>query len=271
MRIYLTNAGSVTLLEPTDFRRLDVLVDPQPAEQLERVIARLGSREDEGHVRLSPSVLRFISGHAGEAEWEKGFAAMMAYAAKAGWVDAQGNVRAHLTHCEADQVVSQDEFKAAMRSLPAGVSAITTGAGDDVAGMIVSSLTSISADPPLVGFFVNVTSSMAAPLLANGRFVANILSDEHSAVMSAFLGEQQGPDRFKRGNWIQGRLGLPVLADALASIECDIVNTEVLGTHRMIVGKIRQAHVNSANPMVHFNSCTHRLQGCEPIKEKKAA
>lgn len=259
MRIYLTNAGAVTLLEPLDFKRLDVLVDPQPAEQLERLIARIGQREGDEHLRLSPAVLRFISGHAGEPDWENGFAAMISYASQAGWVDAQGNVRAHLTPNENQAVVSEDEFKAAMRSLPAGVSAITTGIGEAVGGMIVSSLTSISAEPPLVGFFVNVTCSMAAPLLENGRFVANILSDTHGTVMSAFLTEKQGPDRFKRGQWVEGQHG-PVLADALSSIECDIVNTEVLGTHRMIVGKIRKSSVHAANPMVHFNSGTHRLE-----------
>lgn len=271
MRIYLTNSGAVTLLDPMNFRQLDVLVDPQPAAQLERSIARIGRRDGEQHIRLSPAVIRFISGHAGEAAWEESFAAMLAYAAKAGWVNEHNEVRAHITINSAEEVVSQDVFKAAMRSLPAGVSAITTGSGDTAQGMIVSSLTSICADPPLIGFFVNVSSSMATPLLENGRFVANILSDEHSPVMSAFLTEKQGPDRFKWGNWFTNQHGLPVLSDALSSIECDIVNTEIMGTHRMIVGKIRKASIKNANPMVHFNACTHRLECVTSEKEKSAA
>ncbi len=260
MRIHLTNVGAVTMLEPNNFRRFDVLVDPQPDEQLNRTIARIGKRDGEGHVWLSPSVMRFISGHAGEPTWEANFAEMLTYAEQYGWIDAQGDVRAHITYGSDDKVVSQDQFKAAMRALPAGVSAITTGSGETVAGMIVSSLTSISAEPPIVGFFVHENSSMMEPLLSSGRFVANILGSCHTSLMSSFLSENQGRDRFKHGAWADGESGLPVLSDALASIECDIVNTTVLGTHRLFVGKIRNATVHETDPMIHFKSCTHRLE-----------
>ena len=80
MRIHLSNVGTVILNEPADFRRLDVLVDPQSSEMLEQSIKRLGSREDAQHIRVSPSVLRFLSGLGGQAEWEAGFAHMLAYA-----------------------------------------------------------------------------------------------------------------------------------------------------------------------------------------------
>ena len=80
MRIHLSNAGAVRLNDPADFRRLDVLVDPQSSDMLERAIQRLGCREDAQHIRVSPSVLRFLSGLGGQPEWEAGFAHMLAYA-----------------------------------------------------------------------------------------------------------------------------------------------------------------------------------------------
>ncbi|GAA4416147.1 hypothetical protein GCM10011450_11560 [Advenella faeciporci] len=260
MRIHLTNAGAITVIEASNFRQLDVLIDPQSSEKLEQAIAKIGSRDGENHIRLSPAVLRFLSCKAGEAQWEAGFTAMIEYAAKAGWVDEKGNVRAHIVRNESDEVVSQVEFKAAMRALPAGVSAVTTGSGDEVAGLIVSSLTSISAEPPLVGFFINESASIVPALLANGRFVANVLGEEHREVMSAFLCEKQGRARFSKGNWGSGLHAQPVLNDALASVECDIVNTQALGTHRMIVGKIRRSASRHASPMVNFNAGMHRLE-----------
>ena len=255
MRIHLTNTGAITVLEASNFRQLDVLIDPQPSEKLEQAISKIGSRDGEEHIRLSPAVLRFLSCKAGDEAWEAGFAAMLAYAAKAGWVDEQGNVRAHIVRNE-----NEVEFKAAMRALPAGVSAVTTGRGEEVAGLIISSLTSISAEPPLVGFFINESSSIVPALLANGRFVANVLGEEHQEVMSTFLCEKQGRARFSKGNWGSGLHELPVLNDALASVECDIVNTQALGTHRMIVGKIRRATSRQASPMVNFNAGMHRLE-----------
>ena len=87
---------------------------------------------------IAPAVLRFLSfHHAGEALWEAGFARMLAYAAKAGWVDEQGAVRTHITPND-EEVVTVDEFRTAMRALPAGISVITTGTGEAASGIVVS-------------------------------------------------------------------------------------------------------------------------------------
>ena len=259
MRIHLSNAGAVRLNDPADFRRLDVLVDPQSCDMLERSIQRLGRREDDQHIRVSPSVLRFLSGQGGQSEWETGFANMLAYARRQGWIDEGGDVRVHLVQESDDVVVSAADFKAAMRALPAGICAVTTGQDDEVAGMIVSSFTSVSAEPPMVGFFAHQASSFTEPLLRSGGFVANVLGEEHHAVMSQFLNAPQGPARFGSGTWSQGTSRMPVLSDALASLECDIVWTQTLGTHHLIVGKVRKTTCSPATPMIHFNAATHRL------------
>ena len=60
-------------------------------------------------------------------------------------------------------------------------------------------------------------------------------------------------NRIKCVNW------LTVLSDALASMECDIVCTHTLGTHKLVVGKIRKSSCNSASPVVNFNASTHKL------------
>jgi flavin reductase (DIM6/NTAB) family NADH-FMN oxidoreductase RutF len=259
MRIHLSNAGAVRLSDPSDFCRLDVLVDPQTSEMLERSIQQLGRREDDQHIRVSPSVLRFLSGLGGQADWEAGFARMLAYAQQHGWIDDLGDVRVHMVQESQDLVVSAADFKAAMRALPAGICAVTTGQGEEVAGMIVSSLTSVSAEPPMVGFFAHQGSSFAAPLLRSGGFVANVLGEEHHAVMSQFLSEPQGPGRFSSGAWEHGAQCMPVLSDAQASLECDIVWTQTLGTHQLIVGKVRKTTCSQATPMVHYNAATHRI------------
>lgn len=130
MRVHLTNAGTITLCDPTVFNKLDVLVDPQSPERLEQAIARIGSRDGADHVRLPPSVLRFLSSHAGNAEWEAKFDAMIGYAASKGWLDEQGRVRAHLTFGEADEAVSKPPLKSARHSLPADINAETSGGGE---------------------------------------------------------------------------------------------------------------------------------------------
>jgi len=259
MQLHLTQAGAITLRDPLVFTQLEVRVDPQDADQLERALARIGRREGPQHVWLAPAVLRFLSGHAGLSSWESGFAAMLDFARRKGWLSEAGELRAHLNFLPANEVVSVQDFKAAMRALPAGIAAITTGCGESAAGMIVSSLTSVSADPPLVGFFVHRDSSLYGPLQQSGRFVANVLGEAHARIISSFLGEPQGRARFQTGSWAESDLRQPVLQDALASLECDVVCTQALGTHHLVVGKIRKASRGEANPVVHFNAATHSL------------
>jgi hypothetical protein len=38
-----------------------------------------------------------------------------------------------------------------------------------------------------------------------------------------------------------------------------VVCTQALGTHHLVVGKIRKASRGEANPVVHFNAATHSL------------
>ena len=116
MRVHLTNAGAITLDEPSVFNRLDVLVDPQSPERLEQAIARIGSRDGADHLRLSPSVLRFLSSDAGSAEWDAKFDAMISNAASKGWLDEQGRVRAHLTFGESREAVSASDVKSTVIS-----------------------------------------------------------------------------------------------------------------------------------------------------------
>lgn len=106
MRVHLTRAGAITLIEPTVFDRLDVLVDSQDDQQLERAIGRIGSRDGADHVWLVPSVLRFLSAEAGSSDWDARFAGMVSYAGSRGWLDGQGRLRAHLTHATPDEAAT---------------------------------------------------------------------------------------------------------------------------------------------------------------------
>ncbi|WP_028605706.1 flavin reductase family protein [Ottowia thiooxydans] len=261
MRVHLTNSGNVVLREALDADRLDVLIDKQSEQRLTRTIAKIGRREDEHHLLLAPAVVRFVSGLAGDPAWEAGFEKVLSKAVLAGQLTAEGYLRVRFDMRIATEEVTIDEFRAAMRSLPGGISIVTTGAGEEASGIVVSSLTSISAEPPLICFFINQESSCYPTLVKSGYFAANVLGQGHSDVMDAFLRRPQGRERFTVGRWREGHERVLVLEDALASMECDTVFTQQIGTHRMVVGKIRRTRCESSVPLVHFNSHTHLLAG----------
>jgi flavin reductase (DIM6/NTAB) family NADH-FMN oxidoreductase RutF len=264
MRLHLISSGNVVLRDPWNFRQLDILVDPQDERRLARSLARIGRREDQEHVRVAPALLRFLSGFAGDSSWETCFENMIDSARASGWIDELGEIRAHLTTNSEVRQVSASEFKAAMRMLPAGISAITTGTGDTMNGVLVSSLTSISADPPLVGFFLHQDSSCYAVLVETQSFVANILGEQHGEVMACFTEQPQGPRRFSAGHWFSGLNALPVLSNAVASLECEITFTQLIGTHWIVVGRIIQSTARDAPAVVHYRASTHRLEKAIP-------
>ena len=110
MRVHLSNCGSISLMDAHNFRALDVLIEPQPEPQLAQALTRIGTRDGDSHVWLFPQVLRFLAGQAADSAWDTGFAAMLAYAQQHGWVNGQGQVRAHITLAAEDQVVSVADF-----------------------------------------------------------------------------------------------------------------------------------------------------------------
>ena len=60
---------------------------------------------------------------------------------------------------EAEPRISAEQFRFAFRSHPAGVAVVTADAGDGPVAMTVSSVASISIDPPTLMFSASAISS----------------------------------------------------------------------------------------------------------------
>ena len=62
-----------------------------------------------------------------------------------------------------------------------------------------------------------------------------------------------GADRFAGGEWKPGRGGVPLLADALASFECEILAEHPAGDHWIVVGRVDDVRISPLNdPLVFF-------------------
>src|SRR5437588_10723566 len=97
-----------------------------------------------------------------------------------------------------DRGVSSADFRSGMRHLAGGVSVITVGRGRDISGMTVTSVSSLSVDPPSLIVGINRSSS-SWPLLKNyGFFGVNMLSADQLDVAERFTGKAglKGADRF---------------------------------------------------------------------------
>jgi flavin reductase (DIM6/NTAB) family NADH-FMN oxidoreductase RutF len=118
-----------------------------------------------------------------------------------------------------DTGFSPDDFKGAMRHLVGGVSVITAGRSEDITGMTVTSVSSLSVDPPSLVVSGNRASSTWPLLKRDGFFGVNILNSDQIDIAEQFSGKNglKGCERFVGAEWVTRASSAPLLVGALYS------------------------------------------------------
>ncbi|MDB5554778.1 MAG: flavin reductase [Rhizobium sp.] len=129
--------------------------------------------------------------------------------------------------------------KGAMRSLAGGISVITAGIGDDRTGATVTTATALSMDPPTMIVNINKSSSSWPVIERHRHFCVNILSTDQQMIAEKFagFGGVKGIARYDGAEWITLASGAPVLADALAAIDCEVEEVIERHSHAIIIGR----------------------------------
>jgi flavin reductase (DIM6/NTAB) family NADH-FMN oxidoreductase RutF len=158
-------------------------------------------------------------------------------------------------------VVAVDDFRNAMRVTASGVAVVTTDGEAGRAGVTVSSLCSLSMEPPSVVFSVHRDNRGLAQILSNGVFVANVLSDMQERVASSFAGliPELRDNRFLAGSWSELLTGAPALDDALCNFDCRVASVFDFGSHRIIAGEVLNVRKQTARPLIFSDRTFRRL------------
>src|SRR3984957_3777936 len=136
--------------------------------------------------------------------------------------------------------VASDDFRGAMRHLTGGVSVITAGRGTEISGMTVTSVTSLSVDPPTLIVSVNREASSWPLLKRHGFFGVNILAADQIEVAERFAGKGglKGADRFAGAQWTTRVSGVPLLLGALSAIDCAVEEIIERHSHALVIGRV---------------------------------
>ncbi|TYL55468.1 flavin reductase [Nocardioides sp. BGMRC 2183] len=143
-------------------------------------------------------------------------------------------------------------FRDVLGRFPTGV-AIVTALDEHGApvGMAVGSFGSVSLDPPLVEFMPARTSSTYPTIARTGRFCVSILAADQEDVCRA-MASKTG-EKFAGIDWHPAPSGAPIIAGALAWIDCTTVQEHEAGDHLIVIGRVDQlAELRSASPLVFF-------------------
>ncbi|GAA1756783.1 flavin reductase family protein [Luedemannella helvata] len=151
-----------------------------------------------------------------------------------------------------------EDLRRILGLFPTGVAIITTVADAGPAGLVVNSFTSVSLEPPLVGFFP-ARSSRTWPLIrAAGAFCVNILAADQEPLARVFA--RPGADRFHGVTWRPApHTGAPVLDGVLGWIDCTLYDVVATGDHDLALGRVQAAAGGVfAEPLV-FHRSRYRL------------
>ena len=142
--------------------------------------------------------------------------------------------------------VTASDFRNAMRQLTGGVSVVTAGRGRDISGMTVTSVSSLSVDPPALIVSINRESSSWPLVKRYGFFGVNILTSDQLDIAERFTGKGglKGVDRFAGARWLTRASGVPLLADALAAIDCEVEDIIERHSHAIIIGRVLDVTVS---------------------------
>lgn len=152
------------------------------------------------------------------------------------------------------------EFRRVLGHFATGVTIVTTSDRDArPTGLTASAFSSVSLDPPLVLVCVDHKSQSHGPLVDGGRFAVNILSTDQEALSRKFATTRL--DKFDGVAYRLSALGLPVLTDALAHLECVTVSTHVEGDHTILVGRVEEGSARAGEPLLFFCGQYGRLHG----------
>jgi 3-hydroxy-9,10-secoandrosta-1,3,5(10)-triene-9,17-dione monooxygenase reductase component len=133
------------------------------------------------------------------------------------------------------------DYRRVLGNYPTGVAAITSVDADGAPlVMVVGTFTSVSLDPPLVGFLPTRTSASWLAIAATGKFAVNVLGSDQAALCGQLAGRG---DKFAGVDYTLSDDGLPLLAGALITIEADISATLEAGDHDFVLGAVRALNV----------------------------
>ena len=165
-----------------------------------------------------------------------------------------------------------DALRTVLRRFATGVAVVTTWDGDRPWGTPVNAFSSVSLRPPLVLVAFDRGRRIVSALRRTGRYAVNVLGEGHRALSDCFAGAP-GPlaapirsgDGISSGDgigsgdderaqlcgaeWRRGVTGLPVLVEAIASLECTVVDVHPAGDHDLYLARVDAAAAIGEAPM----------------------
>lgn len=158
-----------------------------------------------------------------------------------------------------------ESYRDALRHFASGVTIVSVAAGGERHGLTVSAFASVSPDPPLVAVCIDHRHTAFTLLEQPGAvFAVNVLGEDQRELSDRFAWVKD-EDRFLEGAWTTAHTGAPVLADALAWLDCEIEHRHPAGSHTVYIGRVVDIAVPRPDqlPLLYWNRGYRRVHDPE--------
>lgn len=142
-------------------------------------------------------------------------------------------------------------FKDAFRLHPAGVALVAGNTVEGPVGLTLSSIASVSADPPVLSFSVTRATGSAGGILSAGTFVVHFLTSDQAQLAMDFA--RTGSPRFtEEQGWSTLSTGEPYLPNASMALRCTIRETLPVGPSVLILANVLDTHQGTpSDPLIY--------------------
>jgi flavin reductase len=161
--------------------------------------------------------------------------------------------------------VDRGAFLAAMRKAVMTVGIVATDGPGGRCGLTVSSLSSLTLDPPAMLVCISRCSPLLSAVARNRSFCINLLGEGDEQVSDVFAGRHPAAnaDRFAHAGWTTLVTGSPALLSAAASLDCRTAAQYRFGSHVLLIGKVVGVQINEARVLLYHDRQYCRLgEGC---------
>ena len=135
----------------------------------------------------------------------------------------------------------QDNFRLAMRRYIYSVSIMSNkDKANNPNAITVSSVTSISMDPPSLLICINKSSRIHDSIELGSKFCINLLNNDQEDLSNICSDEDMYDQRFKDKNWNLD--DIPFLNNAQANIFCKVDKLTSYHTHTIVIGLVEDAN-----------------------------
>ncbi len=134
--------------------------------------------------------------------------------------------------------------KQALLMIPYGLFVLGAANGGNQTAATINWVTQASFNPPLVVVGLKRDSSSHAMVKESKVFTLSILATGQKAIAGAFFRHVEPKDgKFGDYAFEAGRNGAPIISDAPAAVECEVVGFHEVGDHSVVIGKVTDAHI----------------------------